>query len=120
MPQATDLMGHGMDPFLANDLGNTANAPTCAGTTRAAAATIKTTNTELTAAGGATGAIFQSTAKIGSPYYLFNSSATSAVIYVPSGSAINTVVDDTYTLAQNKAVTFMQYKLHFWSANLTA
>ena len=115
MPQATDLMGHGMSPFLAKDLGNDANLVTCAGTTLGAATTIKTTNSELSAAGSQTGAILPTTAKIGTPYYAFCSSSTSAVIYVPSGQYLNTVQNDTFTLAQKKAVVLFQYKLNYWS-----
>lgn len=120
MPTSTDLMGLGMAAQLAESLGNTNNALTCTGTAIATAATIKTHNTELVAASSQTGAKFPSTAKVGTPYYLFNSTATSAVIYVPSGMYINTVLNDSYTLAQNKSVIMLQYKPNYWSTNLTA
>lgn len=120
MPQATDLMGVGMPPHLAVELGNTSNALTCTGTALATAAAVKSTNTELVAASSQTGAAIQSTAKIGTPYYFFASASTSAVVYVPSGSYLNGVQNDSLTLAQNKAAIMWQYKLNRWASNLTA
>ena len=120
MPQATDLMGVGMSAELARELGNTPNVVTCAGTTLGTATTIKTTNSELSASGSATGAVLPTSAKIGTPYFVFVSSSTSAVVYVPSGSTLNTVTDDTLTLAQKKSAILMQYKRNAWSALVTA
>jgi len=120
MPTDTDLTGLGMSPFLAGVLGNAPNLVTCAGTTLGTAAVIKTHMPELSAAGGATGAVFPTTAKVGTPYYCFCSSSTSAVVYVPSGQYLNGTQNGTFTLAQNKAAILIQYKLNNWSSNLTA
>ena len=120
MPTATDLCGLGMSPFLASVIGNDPQTVTCAGTTLGTAAAIRSHIPELVAAGGATGAVLPSTAKVGTPYYIYCSSSTSAVIYVPSGQFLNTVQNDTFTLAQKKSVIMIQYKLNNWSTNLTA
>lgn len=120
MPTDTDLCGLGMSPFLAAVLGNGPQTVTCTGTTSGTAAMIRSHIPELVAAGGATGAIFPSTAKVGTPYYLFCSSSTSAVIYVPTGQFLNTVQNDSFTLTQKKAVIMIQYKLNNWSTNLSA
>ena len=120
MPQATDLMGVGMAAQLANELGNTANALTCTGTSQATAATIKTTNTELVAASSQTGAILPSTAKIGTPYFVNAQASTSAVVYVPVGQYLNSVQNDSLTVAQYKAAVLWQSKLNYWTKVLTA
>lgn len=124
MPTADDLTGLGMPPSLAQSLGNSPNSLGCLGTTLGAAAVIKTHNTELVPSSSQTGAVFQSVAKVGTPYYLFNAQSTSAVIYVPSGDTLNGTLNNTFTLAQNKAVTLMKYKVSgtagLWWANLTA
>lgn len=120
MPQATDLLGLGMSPFLAGELGNTASTLTCAGTTQATGAVIKSKNVELTAASSQTGALLQSASKIGSPYYLTCSSSTAAVVYVPVGQNLNGVANDSLTLAQHKSAIVWQYKLNNWTSVLTA
>lgn len=120
MPQAPDLVGLGMPPELARVLGNTANALTCTGTSQATAATIKTHNTELVAASSQTGAIFNSNSLVGSPFYLFTSSSTSAVVYPPTGQTLNGTQNGTFTLAQNKAAIAIQFKKGSWSTVLTA
>lgn len=116
MPQATDLTGIGVPPEVARELGNQANTLTCAGTTSGTAATIKTTNTELSAASNQTGAIFQSSTKVGTPYYFFCSSSTSAVIYVPTSSYLNGVQNGTLTVAQNASAIVWQYKLNYFAS----
>lgn len=120
MPQATDLMGVGIPAEAARELGNTANIVTCAGTSQTTATTIKTSNSELVAAGSATGAILPSSAKVGTPYYMNCSSSTSAVVYVPVGQLLNGVTNDSVTLAQKKAAILWQYKLNNWTSVVTA
>lgn len=120
MPQTTDLVGLGMPSQLAAVMGNDPNLVTCAGTSQTTATTIKTHMPELSAAGGATGAILQSTAKIGTPYFVLCSSSTSAVLYPPVGQYINSAQNGSFTLAQNKTAIVWQYKLNYWVTNLTA
>jgi hypothetical protein len=120
MPQATDLMGVGIPPLAADELGNTANIVTCAGTGQTTATSIKTKNSELVAASSQTGAILPSSAKIGSPYYVVASASTAAVVYVPVGQYLNGAQNDSLTLTQNKAAILWQYKLNNWTKVLTA
>ena len=120
MPEATDLMGLGMESHMANILGNDDSIVTCAGTTQAAATLIKTTNVEFSASGGATGAILSATLPIGSPVYGITTSSTAAIIYCPVGHSMNTSLNGSLSLAQNKAAVLIQYKKGFWSSVLTA
>lgn len=119
MPQADDLAGLGVSPLVADALGNTANTLTCAGTTQATAATIKTTNTELSAASNQTGAVLPTTAKIGTPYYFACSSSTSAVVYVPVGHSLAGNINDSATVAQNASLILWQYKSKNWAKQIT-
>lgn len=125
-PTSEDLVGSGMPPLLAQELGNTHTTLTTTGTASTTAATILSKNCTLSTASSQTGAILPSGAKIGSPYYLdtFTSSSTSAVLYPPSGNTIN-ATQTSYTIAQNKAV--IVYKVTqtsataaTWAAILTA
>jgi hypothetical protein len=103
-------MGLGMPAQLAEVLGNQANALACTGTTQGTAATIKTTNTELVSSASNTGAVLQATVPIGSPHYVFNSQATTAVVYVPTGDALNGSTNGTLSVAQNKGAILWKYK----------
>lgn len=124
MPTADDLVGLAMPAQLASQLGNQPSSLACTGTTLGAAASIKTTNVEVVPSASNTGAVFQTSAKLGTPHYIFNAQSTGAVIYVPSGYFMNGTADATFTLAQNKSVVMWQYKrasgVGYWAANLTA
>jgi hypothetical protein len=122
MPTTQDLMGGGVPDMVANMLGNNPVAVTAAGTTQATAASIKAQHlVTITAAGGATGVIIGSRARIGTPYYFSNPSATSAVVYAPTGSTLNGAASTTgLTLAQNKAAVFIQMSRDVWVSILTA
>jgi len=116
MPQETDLTGLGMSSQLAAALGNQPNIVNCLGTALSGAANVLTKNSELVASASNTGVALLATAHIGSPFYFFCSSSTSAVIYVPSGHYLNGTQNGTYTLAQNTALAIMQYKRTYWAA----
>jgi hypothetical protein len=110
---------------MAEALGNQPNALGCTGTAQATAAVIKTTNTELVPSSANTGAILQASAKVGTPYFLFNSQSTSAVVYPPTGGAMNGTTNGGFTIAQNKAAILWQFKtttssVDSWAALLTA
>lgn len=122
MPTETDLMGEGMSPFLAAQLGNTPNLVTCAATSSQTGATvILSKNSELSAADSShNSAILQATSKIGSPFWFFTSSSTSAIVYVPVGHNLNGSANAGLTIAQNKGALLFQYKLKNWMSILTA
>jgi len=120
MPQGDDLVGLGMPAQLAATLGNTANALTCAGTSQTTAATVKVHNTELVAASSQTGAILPSLALVGTPYWFFTSSSTTAVVYCPVGHNLNGSANGSLSIAQNKGAVIWQYKKSNWASILTA
>lgn len=122
MPQSDDLVGLGVAPQLAAVIGNQANTLTCTGSSsQSGAATVKTHNTELTAASGsANSAVIPSTALVGTPWFFFTSSSTSAIVYVPSGHYLNGSLNVGLTIAQNKMAILFQYKKGYWGSILTA
>jgi hypothetical protein len=122
MPTREDLVGLGMAPEMASVLGNSPQLVTCTGTQQSTAAPIYTHNVELNAQSSQTGAILPSAAKIGTPYYIQNgtASATSGVVYVPVGHTLNGTLNNGFTIAQNKQGYLIQYKKNFWGSNLTA
>lgn len=119
MPTGDDLIGSGMPPLLAAELGNQPSTLITAGTAQGTAAAVLTKNVTLTTAGSQTGAILPATAKIGTPYYFFNPTATSGVIYVPSGHYLNGSQNAGLTLAQNKGAILIQNSTGRWSSILT-
>jgi hypothetical protein len=118
MPQSQDLMGVGEAWPLAALLGNDPQLLAAAGTTQATAALINNHSVEMTAT-GADGIILP-LAHIGSPFYIFNSSASTGLLYVPVGHTLNTTLNGSLSIATHKAVIIWQYKLKFWATILTA
>lgn len=115
MPTADALMGLGMPAQLSDLLGGNPNALTTTGTAQATAAKIKSKNTELVTAGSQTGAIFNTSVQVMQPYFIVNPTATSGVIYPPTGDTLGGSVNGTITLAQNKSCIVWQYKKGFWT-----
>lgn len=122
MPTDTDLTGLGMSPYLAAELGNAPNLVTCAATSSQTGATaILTKNSELSAADSShNSAILPAGAKVGSPFWVFGASSTSAIVYVPVGHNLNGSLNAGLTVAQNKGALLFQYKLKNWMSIITA
>lgn len=95
MPSSQDLMGTGMPSMQADLLGYDPQAVTATGTTQATAAAIRSEMPQITATGGATGAILPSDAKIGSPFFVSSIGGTAAKIYAPVGHTLNGVASST-------------------------
>lgn len=117
MPTGDDLIGLGMPNMLAATLGNTPTTLVCtAASTQTGAAAILSHLVELTAASGsANSAIFPSGAKIGTPYFLTTTTATSAIAYVPVGHTLNATANGGVTVAQSKGAIVWQYKSKNWT-----
>lgn len=122
MPVATDdaLTGLGVPAQLAALLGAQPAVLTCTGTTQGTAAVIKSRGSELSTAASQTGAIPPSDAPIMTPFALTCSTATTAVLYVPSGHNLNGSLNSSVNVAQNKSIYFWQYKAKNWTYILTA
>lgn len=97
MSTPEDLMGYGLPPFLAGELGNRPQSINGAGTTQATATAILSEGhlVLVTGASSATGCILPSGAKIGTPYYVCSVGGTAAKIYAPVGGTLNGTASST-------------------------
>lgn len=120
MPTSDALMGLGVPGQQAEALGDNPHQLTTTGTAQGTAATIKSKDTELLTAGSQTGAIFPASAPINSQYSIVNPTATTGVIYAPSGHTMGGTLNGSFNLAQNKAAIVWQYKRTFWTYVLLA
>src|SRR5712671_463749 len=105
---ADALAGLGLPVQLAQLLGGNPHQLTCTGTTQGTAATIRSSNTELVTAASQSGAILPASpdnTNVMVPYNIFNGTATTAVLYVPTGHTINGVLNSTLSIpSTNKSV----------------
>ena len=121
MSTVLDLMGLGMPGPLANRLGNTPTTITCVGTTNTGAPVVQTGLSLLVTASSNTAVIFNSSASLGRPFWVFNTTATTALVYPPVGGNFNNgSTDASFSLAQNKAAMFMRTNSTVWAVILTA
>lgn len=110
MATILDLMGLGMPPALAANLGNTPATVAGVGTAQSGAGVINKENsvTLLTTSGGATAFILPNLLSLGRPFYIWNTSATTALVYPPVGGNINGVGANTaISLIQETGGIFM-------------
>lgn len=118
---ADALMGLGLPAQLAQLLGGNPSQLTTAGTTQGTAVIIKSTNTELLTAASQTGALLPispDNANVMIPYMVANPTATTGVLYAPTGHTINGAA--SVNVAQNKHVMAWQYKPTKWAAITSA
>jgi hypothetical protein len=117
MPQSQDLMGHGEPYGLAAILGNDPANVTAAGSGQSTAAAVPVSNTliNITGASGTAAVILPSTAKIGTPYYLFNASAAGVSVFPPTGQYLTGTINGTVSLAANGSGIFVQYAQNYWA-----
>ena len=111
---ADDLTGLGMPAQLAELMGGNPSALTCVGTAQTGAAVVKSRNTELVTAGGATAAVLPTSAKIANPFFVTTQSATTGLLFVPSGHSVNGSLNGSISIAQGKAAIVWQYKKSNW------
>lgn len=124
MSLAVDLGGIGLPMELATRLGlSTLTSITTAGTAQGTATLIPNmvNNVLLVTASSQTGAILPSTAELGMPYYVQNSTSTTGVVYPPTSGFINAgSVNVGVNLAQNEAAVFWRRSSTRWQAFFTA
>jgi len=121
MSTVADLMGVGMPGAQANRLGNTPTTQAGAGTAAAGATLIQGHLTNATTASSQTAFIFNAAASLGAPFWFFNSSATTALVYPPSGGNFNGgTTDASFSVAQNKLAVFIRISSTAWASILTA
>lgn len=121
MALQTDLMGLGMPGPLANLLGNATGTIAGVGTAQATAAILTSSMAKLTTGSGQTAFVFRSTTTISRLFFLYNSSATTALIFPPvGGTIVGQSQDASFSLAQNKSVIFWHFDTNTYVALLTA
>jgi hypothetical protein len=117
MPTAVDLVGLGLPHGQAQVLGNQPTALTCTGNdSQSGGATILSHLVTLTTGASTNTAVLPSTALVGTPYYFFNSSATTANVYCPSGTTMNGTSNGKQTVAQNKLAFAIQISKGVWAS----
>lgn len=119
MARPQDLMGLGMPPTLASALGNEPQALTATGTTQGGAAAIRSHLVTMTAT-GADGIVLPSNALVGTPYFVFNSSGSTGLVYCPSGQTMNTTSNGSLSVTTHKLAVFIQASKGVWASILSA
>lgn len=118
MPTPDDLMGIGMWPDAAGELGNRPQAVNGAGTSQAGATAISQHLVTVTSASSSTGVILPSAAKVGTPYFITGIGTAATIVYAPVGTAytMNGKVSTTgVTLsAATASGIFIQMSLNAW------
>lgn len=110
MAQSKDLMGLGLPAELAALLGNTPATLAGVGTTQAGAQVLNSSMAQLTTSSGQTAFIFRSTSSITRLFFMFNTTATTALIFPPVGGTIQGQSQDaSFSIAQNKGAMFWHF-----------
>jgi len=123
MSLAVDLMGVGLPAEQALRLGANPVELAGVGTAQVGAAAIVKDATFVTAttAVGQTAFVLPDTAELQQEYVVFNSSATAALVFPPTGGFINAgAVNTSASIAQNLARTFKRISATRWISFLTA
>lgn len=118
MALQTDLMGASIPYNAAALLGYAPQTVAAAGTTQANAAPTQSKLLEMTATGA--DGIILGNADQGTPVFVYNSSASTGLVYVPVGATLNNTLNGSLSLATHKGAMFVQYKNKFWMSILSA
>lgn len=113
-----ELTGLGMAPQLAFLVGDNPNKQSGVGTTQTGATLILNNMVELSAASSQTAFILQHV-ELNMPVFCTNPSATTAVVFCPSGATLNGSLNGSLSIAQNKSAVFWEYKKGFWTSVLS-
>jgi hypothetical protein len=109
------LMGAGMPSLQAQLIGNTVSTIAGVGTAQSGAAALVYNVNLLTTSGGATAFVLSTQWAIGDTVTVFNTSATAALVYPPSGSAIDGgSTDASVSIAQNEGREFIKVSSTSW------
>jgi len=116
MPTPDDLMGFGMAPFVAGELGNRPNTVVCSGTVQSGAAAIIEHLSLINAANsGSLAAILPSSGKVGTPYFISGGGTSAPRIFCPVGQTLNGTVNGSINFsASNASGLFIQMTLNNW------
>jgi hypothetical protein len=121
---AIDLGGLGLPMELAGRVGFTVvNSITGVGTTQVGAAAIPAgvNNVSTVTAGGTTAFILPAAAELEVPYFVTNPSATTALIFPPTGGAINAAgANASVSIVTLLARVFIRKSTNVWISFLAA
>ena len=128
MSQGTslELMGLGLSGEQAALIGADPSICVGKGTSQTGAAVMLTDNVELNVSSGQTAVVFANGVTIDSSilndWWITNqsSTATNALVFVPSGHKLNGTLNGSLTLGQYKSAIMWQYKYQNWTYVLTA
>lgn len=122
MSLSVDLMGVGIPAEQASRLGfSPLTTVAGVGTAQSGAAPIRVNNVLATTASGQTAFVLPANAELEVPYIVTNSSATAALVFPPSGGAINAAAANaSVSIAQNLARIFVRKTATRWASFLTA
>jgi hypothetical protein len=129
MPDSGALVGLGVQPSLAQVLGDVPQVIVAKGTTQAGAVALLSNNTSINAQTSNTGVYLPTATQAATPdtllfcpYYLNYStlSAASPVIYVGVGGYLNGVLNGSITLAAGQAAIAWQQAPGIYYSNKTA
>lgn len=121
---AVDLMGVGLAQEQATRLGYSALISlTGIGTAQVGAAPIVNGNNNISTvtAGGATAFVLPASAELEVPYFVYNPSATTALIFPPTGGSINAAgANASVGIAVNLSRIFIRKSTNVWQSFLAA
>lgn len=113
----SDLMGLGMAPALAQLAGDSVAAVTAVGTAQAGAAALTGTINNVTTSAGQTAVVLPSNWPLASSILVYTNSATTALVFPPSGGNINEgAANASVNVAQGKATCFVRISATKWIA----
>jgi hypothetical protein len=112
----TNLIGSGVPAQAARHLGSLICTIAGVGTAQAGAALIANANVVvLTTGSGQTAFVFNAGNPVGTTFKLFNTTATTALIYPELGGQINLAgANAAFSLVQNKGAEFVKIALLTW------
>ena len=116
MPTPDDLMGLGLPPFLAGELGNVAQSVTATGTNVGGAAKPVAASHIILANGQSsqTGIILPTDALIGVPYYVVGVGANAPVVYAVSPQVLNAAAGSVTLSAATATGVFIRTSATQW------
>jgi hypothetical protein len=123
MAKTIDYMGLGVPAGVAQLMQDDVVALTAVGTGQTTGPTVGAYQflVDLTTASGATACTLPAAPVIGSPYNVVVSSATTALVFPPSGGTIQGGSSNaSFSVAQNKVATFIPMSATRWVATLSA
>ena len=117
----SDLMGLGLSASLANLVGAAYATVTGVGTSQSGAAALTGTVNNVTTSAGQTATVLSSSWPLMVPISVYTNTATTALVFPPSGATINQgAADASVNVAQGKMTTFIRVSNLAWLAQVGA